>query len=188
MADRSTLPSDDRPLVLAHGARISYIQAMSFWKRISPIGAVKDFARQWSRPSPHRWAALGVSAAATFAILYIAVPNPEPAPLEAPKIIYYEGLAPDRTDEEIMAANIANQARQDELRAQQEAREERRRELYRQLGEASGMDMDEIDREIAEEEAAKAIAEDAERADRRARTEEAMRLRAERERANDATR
>ena len=38
---------------------------MSFWKRISPVGAAKDFSNEFLRPNPYRWRIMAVSAVAT---------------------------------------------------------------------------------------------------------------------------
>lgn len=73
-----------------------------------------------------------------------------PAP---PKVEYISTFEEGRTDSEIAASNRANQAVQDRLRAEQRRREEEARDLYRTLGRASGMDVDAMERRIAEEKA-----------------------------------
>ena len=73
-----------------------------------------------------------------------------PAP---PKVEYISTFEEGRTDAEIEASNRANQAVQDELRAEQRRREEEAKEAYRALGRASGMDVDEMERRIASERA-----------------------------------
>jgi hypothetical protein len=42
---------------------------MSFWRQISPRRAVSDLAHEWRRPTPIAGASLGVSVAATFALM-----------------------------------------------------------------------------------------------------------------------
>ena len=122
---------------------------MSFWRRISPKGAVKDFAHEWRQPTPYRWQVLGVSVAATFAVMVTFIPPNQYVPPPRPQVTYITSFAPDRTQEEIIASNIANQQRQDELRAERERRIERRKELYRALGRATGLDVDAMEAEIA---------------------------------------
>ena len=129
---------------------------MSFWRRISPAHAVGDFADQWRQPTPHRWKILGVSAAATFAIFMVFVPEDQRVPPARPEVTYITTWAPDRTQEEIIASNLANQARKERLAAERAAREERKKELYRALGRATFIDVDAMEAEIAREQAAEA--------------------------------
>lgn len=131
---------------------------MSFWRRISPIRAVADFAHEWQQPNPYRWPVLGVSIAATFAIMMVFIPKDERVPPRPPQITWITTYAPNRTDSEIIATNLENQKRKDELAARQAAREERRKELYRTLGRATGLDVDAMEAEIAREEAAERAA------------------------------
>jgi hypothetical protein len=96
--------------------------------------------------------------AMTFAIFAVAIPDSQRGEPARPSVTYITTYAEGRTDEEIIASNIANQRRQEELIAQREAAAERRRELYRALGRATGLDVDEMEREIATERAAEEAA------------------------------
>lgn len=129
---------------------------MSFWRRISPKQAVGDFADQWRQPNPHRWKVLGVSIAATFAILMVFIPEDQRVPPRPPEVTYITTWAADRTREEIIASNLANQARKERLAAERAAREERRKQLYRELGRATFVDVEAMEAEIAREQAAEA--------------------------------
>ena len=129
---------------------------MSFWRRINPKDAVEDFASEWRRPNPYRWRVLGVSVAATFAIMMVFIPDSERVEPRRPEVTYITSFAPDRTEEEIVASNLENQQRQDELAALRARREERRKELYRTLGRATFIDVEAMEAEIAREEAAEA--------------------------------
>ena len=120
---------------------------MSFWRQISPRGAVGDFVHEWRRPNPYRWRILGVSVAATFALMVIVIPDSERAEPKPPEVTWISTFRPDRTDEEIVASNLANQKRKDELKAEAEARAERKREAARALARASGFDPDELERQ-----------------------------------------
>lgn len=146
----------------------------SFLRDVSPKRAVGELADEWRRPNRYRWHILGVSMAATFAVFYSFVPANQPMEPEQPEVDYVEFFEPGRTDEQIAASNIENQARQDELAALEEEREELRRSLYRELGRATGIDVDRIEREIAAEEAAAKAAEDALLQRRRDATERAL--------------
>ena len=81
---------------------------------------------------------------------------------ERPQITYISTFDPDRTDEEIIASNLANQEVKDLREADAEQRAERKRELYKALGAAAGMDVEEIDRRGREAREAEAAQEQAE--------------------------
>lgn len=123
---------------------------MSFWRRVSPRGAVSDFVEQWRRPNPYRWRILAVAIAATFSMLVILIPKSQRVEPRPPDVTWITTFAPDRTDAEIVASNIENQQRQDVIRAEEARREERRREAWRQLGRASGIDVDKLERQYSE--------------------------------------
>ena len=139
---------------------------MKYWRRVSPRGALDDLLGYWRQPTPYRWQILGLSVALTFTVMVLFVPENQRVEPRPPDVTYISTFAPGRTDAEIIASNVANQKRQDELRAQRAALEERKKELYRQLGRATGLDVDEmeeqIERERVAEEAAAAAADRAE--------------------------
>lgn len=127
-----------------------------FFRRISPKAAVADFASQWQEDTPHRWPILGVAMASTFAVFMLFIPDSQRAALPRPEIDYITTFAPDRSDAEIIASNCANQAFKDELEARLAERAELRREMYRALGRATFVDVDEAVAEAeAEQEAAR---------------------------------
>ena len=134
---------------------------MSFWSRISPKRAALDFYGQWQAPTPHRWQVMGVAIAGTFALFMLGIPDSERGPPPKPEVTYITSWSADRTDAEIIASNIENQMRKERRQAWREAREERRRELYRTLGEATFIDVDAMEEEIARERAAQEAAEQA---------------------------
>lgn len=140
---------------------------MSAWNSIKKAfnakAAVEDFASEWQRPTPHRWGILGVAVAFTFAIMMVFLPESQRGAEPRPSVTYITSFAPDRTDEEIIASNEENQRRKEELAALLERREQRRRELYKELGRATGMDVENIERRIAREEAEEAAAQERER-------------------------
>lgn len=126
---------------------------MSFWSNISPTGAVKDFTQVW-HDNPYRWRVLAVSIAATLGLMIVAIPESQRAEPRPPEVTYITSFAPGRTDEEIMASNLANEEKQAALEAERERRAEFRKELYRQLGRATGIDVDAMERKIAQDRAA----------------------------------
>lgn len=105
------------------------------------------------------WSILLVASLLTLTIMYqftkekVRIPPP---PLE---VTYITTFDPGRSDAEILASNRENQARQDALRKREEELAELRRSLYRELGRATGIDVDKMEREIREQEAREAAAE-----------------------------
>jgi len=143
---------------------------MRYKNRFSPRGAVdalSDLFDYWRQPTPYRWQILGLSVGLTFTLMVLFIPESQRPEPRAPDVTYISTFAPDRTDAEIAASNLANQKRQEELEAERLAREEERKERARILGRATGIDVDALEaqmkRRLAEQEAAQAAA-------RRART------------------
>ena len=131
---------------------------MSFWRQISPRGAVGDFVHEWRRPNPYRWRVLGVSVAATFTLMVIVIPDSQRMEPRAPEVTWISTFRPDRTDEDIVASNIENQKRKDRLKAEAAARAERKKQAARALARASGFDPDELERQFGDRPAPSAAA------------------------------
>lgn len=127
---------------------------MSFWRKISPTRAAKDFATEFRRPQPYRWYIVAISLAATFSIFSVMWKEEVRGLPPPPEVFYITSWQDGRSDAEIMKSNIANQKRKDALEAEQKASEERVKEMYRALGRVSGMDVDKIEREAKAENAA----------------------------------
>jgi hypothetical protein len=129
--------------------------------RFNPTPGVLDFWNEVRKPNRYRWPIL-VASCAPFAVIFWWLSSEtvykDPA---RPQITYITTFDPDRTDEEIMASNRANQEVKDLREAAQEDLEERKRELYKALGAAAGMDVEEIERRGAEARAAEEAAEEA---------------------------
>ena len=123
---------------------------MSFWRNVSPGGAVGDFVNEWRRPNPYRWRVLGVSVAATFAMMVVMIPDSERIEPRPPEVTWITTFEPGRTDAEIIASNLENQKRKDERRAEAAARAERKRQAARALARASGFDPDELERQYGD--------------------------------------
>jgi hypothetical protein len=131
---------------------------MGFWRQISPRRAVNDFANEWRQPNPYRWRVLGVSVAATFALMMLLLPESERIKPQPPDVTWISTFAEGRTDAEIVASNIENQKRKDKLAAEAAERAERRREAYKALGRATGVDVEAMEEEIERERAAEEAA------------------------------
>ncbi len=131
--------------------------------RFNPAPGIVDFWNEFRKPNPYRVPML-LASAAPFALIFYALGSEtfytDP---ERPTVTYITTFSPDRTDEEIIASNIENQELQD-LREQRLAEiAERKRELYKALGAAAGMDVEEIERRADEERAAEEAAQEARR-------------------------
>ncbi len=124
---------------------------MSLFKRLNPKEGVSDFVSEFRRPNPYRWPILGTSMVITFGLMawitqYNVVGDPVPYEVD-----YITTFREGRTDDEILQENLANQRRKDDLERILAEREERKKELYRALGRAAGMDVEKIEREAAED-------------------------------------
>ena len=128
----------------------------TFLRRISPKRAVSDFAGQWKQPTPHRWQILGVACAASFALFFTLIPRGERIEPRGPELVYISTFEETRSDAEIIASNCANQQLQDEIEARIAESEEAKRELYRQLGRATFVDVDSMEAEAEAERASQA--------------------------------
>ena len=124
---------------------------MSYWRRISPRGAIADFIAEWRQPRPYRWHVLGLAVALTFTMMVLLIPESQPIPPARPDVTYITTWQEGRTDEEIAASNAANQARKEEAARLAEERQAQRREAFRALGKASGFDVDELERQYSED-------------------------------------
>lgn len=113
-----------------------------------------DFWTYIREPQPYRWLILAVSFVPFLLIMWWAAGETVRVPPAPPKVTYITSYAPDRSDEEIVASNEANQRRQDERRAAIEEMEERKRQMYRDLGRATGVDVDAMEEQIEAERAA----------------------------------
>ncbi|RXZ65570.1 hypothetical protein [Pelagerythrobacter rhizovicinus] len=136
---------------------------MRLISRLNPAEGVGDFWAYIRRPQPYRWPILGLSMLMTGTLLFWVLQERYYLPPERPQVTYITTFAPGRTDEEIIASNIANEARKDALAAEQAERDEIRREIYRTFGRAAGMDVEKIEREAAAERAREEAAEKARR-------------------------
>ena len=117
--------------------------------RFNPVGGIQDFWSEFTRPNPYRWPILAVSLLCTFSLLFWVTKERVIGPPARPEVTFISTFAEGRTDEEIVASNLANQQLQDRIREEQAVREEEVREMYRTLGRASGLDVDAMEAEIA---------------------------------------
>ena len=140
--------------------------------RFNPANGIADFWNEVRRPQPYRWPILFVSILPAAGMIWWGANSTQYGEPERPTIEYITTLDPARTDAEIEAEIRANQEIKD-LRAAEEARiAEEKRELYKSLGRATGMDVDAIERKAEAERAAEQAAADKRRAEMRAKAKE----------------
>jgi len=126
--------------------------------RFNPKPGVLDFWSEFRKPNPYRWPILLVSMAPVGLIILWASGERVYIDPERPEVTYITTYAADQTDEEIIAVNEEIQAEQDELQARLDEVTARKKEVYRALGNATGMDVEGIEENIAERKAAEAAA------------------------------
>jgi uncharacterized membrane protein YqiK len=142
--------------------------------RFNPAGGLADFWNEIRRPQPYRWPILIVSILPAAFMVWWGVNSTQYGEPERPQIEYITTLDPARSEAEIAAEIRANQEIKD-LREAEEARiAEEKRRIYKEIGRASGMDVEEIERKAAAERAA----EKAEAEKRRAEAEAAAKAKA----------
>ena len=124
------------------------------WTDVKPTGMIADFREVWRQARQHRWRFAIVAAACTAGVFYVMMQQEGSAPHLPPKVTYISVLPEHRSDAEIMASNIENQKRKEAFALDQARRDVDVRNLYRQLGSWSGMDVDKIAREADAEAAA----------------------------------
>lgn len=129
--------------------------------RFNPKPGILDFWNEFRRPNRYRWPILAVSTLPFVVIFYWLSGETVYSSPERPQITYITTFDPTRTDNEIIASNLENQEYKELREAAEKRIEERKREMYKALGAATGMDVEEIDRRgeaarAAEEAAARA--------------------------------
>ncbi len=129
---------------------------MRLASRFNPTGGIADFWHEIRRPTPYRWPVLGLSLLCTFALLFWVTKERVMVPPEPPKVSFISTFAEGRTDAEIVASNLENQKRKERREAERAKLEEEVKAAYRALGRATGVDVDAMERKIAEEKKAEA--------------------------------
>jgi len=125
---------------------------------INPVHAARDFWSVWRQENPYRLRIVAVSAALTFCIFTVMFGEEQRIEPRAPKITYISSYDPGRSDQEIIASNIANQERKEAEQADQEKRAAEVRARYEYVGRMFGMDVEEAKRKGEAERAAQAKA------------------------------
>jgi hypothetical protein len=141
---------------------MALIRPSSFLRHVStPRGMVKDFAEVFRQAGPNRWRIAVAAAICTVAVFSVMMQEGARGKPRPPEVTYITVWDPHRTEEEIIASNIANQRRKERLAAEQAKRDEEVREMYKALGRATGMDVDAIERDAKAKQAAETAREKA---------------------------
>jgi hypothetical protein len=128
--------------------------------RFNPGPGLADFWREFRKPNPYRWPILAASMVPVGLILAWATSQTHYKEPARPSITYITTFAEDRTIDEIIASNLENQEIKELREAKRAEIARRKRDMYKALGAAAGMDVDKIEREAdARREAEKAAAE-----------------------------
>lgn len=122
---------------------------MSFFRDVSPGGALRGLAEQW-RGNPYRWRTLAASIALTATALYLFIPPDVRGPPASYEVVYISTFEDDRSDEEIIASNIENQKFKEEREAELLRLEEQAIAAYETLGRATFLDVDRLKRQADE--------------------------------------
>ncbi len=130
----------------------------TMWKQVSVGGAISDFRTVFQQAGKNRWRIGALSAACTISIFSVMLQEGGQGLPKPPKVTYITTWAPHRTDAQIVASNIENQKVKEAEAAEQAAREERVRQMYKTLGRMSGMDVDAIEAKAKAERAAEQAA------------------------------
>ncbi len=128
--------------------------------RFNPAPGFADLWNELRRPRPYRWLFMVLSVLPAAVIGGWALEQEYFVEPERPTIEYITTLADGRSDAEIQAENRANQEIKDLRAAEEERVAEEKRKMYKALGAAAGMDVEEMERKAnavraAEEAAAK---------------------------------
>ena len=143
---------------------------------ISRFDARAGFADLWDyirEPRPYRWTILAVSVAIPLVGLAMLSQESHLRPPDAPRVTFISTFAEGRSDEEIRRTNLENQARKDARAAELEELRKKKVEAYKALGRATGLDVDQMEREAEAERARELALEEQQRRElRRSSTED----------------
>ena len=112
----------------------------AFFRNVSPRRAIVDFWQVFTAPSEYRRVGLLMAAAVTGTIFYAMAMEGGTALPRPPEIIYFPSFLEGRSDAEILAENKVATARAKAEEAEEEARQERIRQMYKAVGDATGVE------------------------------------------------
>jgi hypothetical protein len=122
---------------------------MAFWRNINPTGAIGDFITVFKQAGSNRWRFAALSAAMTVGIFSIMSGESWRKMRPLPEVTYINSWPEDRTEAETRAFIEANQKRKEQREELQRQYDEEGRKLWKTLGRASGMDVEQIEAKAA---------------------------------------
>jgi hypothetical protein len=130
-------------------------------KTASPTGAISDFLAVYRQAGKNRWWIAITAACITSGLFWSLTHESWKRPRALPQVFYITTFAPDRTEAESLAFRKARQAEREAREAAYAAADAEGRRLYKQLGAATGMDVEAIEQRAEAERAAAAAAQKA---------------------------
>lgn len=112
----------------------------AFFRNVSPRRAVADLWQVLGAPSEYRAIALVLAALVTGGIFVVMSNQGGRGLPRPPKVIYFPSFLEGRSDSEILAENKAATAKAKAEEAEYEAGQERVRQMYKAVGNATGVD------------------------------------------------
>lgn len=137
---------------------MALLSPSSYWRKVNPVGAVADFREVYRQAGRNRWRFAAAAAATTFAVFMVMWQEEVRGPPPRPTVTIIKSWRADRSMEEIRRTNLENQREKERLAAEQAKRDEDVRQIYKTLGRVSGMDVDSIEKQAAEDRAAEEAA------------------------------
>lgn len=112
----------------------------AFFRNVSPRRAVADLWQVLGAPSEYRAIALVLAALVTGGIFFVMSNQGGRGLPRPPKVIYFPSFLEGRSDSEILAENRVATAKAKAEEAEYEAGQERVRQMYKAVGNATGVD------------------------------------------------
>ena len=121
--------------------------------RFNPVGGFQDLWSEFKRPNPYRWPILAASLLSTFTLMFWVTQEKVIGPPRRPQVSLISTFPEGRSEAEIVASNLENQRLKEQWEARRDEREAEIQDMYRTLGRATGIDVDAMERQIAEDQA-----------------------------------
>lgn len=128
--------------------------------RFNPKPGILDFWNEFRKPNKYRYPILAAASLPFILIVYALGGETVYGEPERPRIDYVTSFDANRTDAQIMASNQDNQELKELREAEAERVAQRKRDLYKALGAATGMDVESIEEKADADRAAEEAAEE----------------------------
>lgn len=132
-----------------------------FFRNVSPVRAIKDLWQILGAPSEFRFRSLALAVLVTLGIFSVMWQQGGRGLPRPPEVIYFESWRADRSDKEIIAGNIEATKKARAEAAEEQARADDVRKMYKAVGAATGLDTEAMDRQARAEREAQAKADEA---------------------------